>query len=435
MGLDYSTENKNDWAWALHGAWQGPHSSWGVGGMKKKLYGVLALAALAGIVLMLPGLGVGQQVPGGKGGKAKGKGGGGFQVPDFGGGKGGMQFMQGAGNMQMDPNKIFDMMAQGNDYIDINTMRMGKNQAMQWAQDNGITNGQLNRDQFEQYMNSQMARMQGGGPGGPRGNGGPMTPEQVDEQAERLFKLADKNQDGYLTEDEMSGSLRQVWQKWDFDNDGLINIEEYKAYFRDLQAKRQAGNDGKIDLTGEADWEKRPTVYRYGHLPPQLPGWFSQYDTDKDGQVGLYEWRAAGQPFDRFQEMDRNGDGLLTVEEVLYFMKLHPEVYGPVLSESEIATGPNGGWQQWQPPQQQQKGKGFGGGGGKGGPPGGFNNSGQQQPFMAANPRGQGGPGGNPGFGKGKGKGNFDPNDPNSGNFGKKGKGNKGGGGGGPGGD
>jgi hypothetical protein len=404
--------------------------------MQTKLYGVLALAALAGTVLLLPGLSVGQP-PGGKG---KGKGGGGFNMQDFGGkfGGGGMQIMGQGANFQqmMDPSKIFDQLSMGNDYVDINSMRMGKAQAMQWAQDNGITSGQLNRDQFEQYMNAQMAKMQGGGPGGGR-TGGPMTPEQIDQTAERLFKLADKNQDGFLTEDEMSGSLRQVWQKWDFDGDGLINLEEYKMYFRDLQAKRQANNDGQLDVINkELEWEKRPTVYRYGHLPPQLPAWFSLYDTDKDGQVGLYEWRAAGQPVDRFQEMDRNGDGLLTVEEVLYFMKLHPEVYGPVTLDSETNFGNNNGWQQWQPPQQQQKGKGFGGPGGKGGPPGGYNNNGgqQQQPFMAAAPRGPGGPGNNPG--KGKGKGNYDPNDPNSGGFGKKGKGGKGGGGGGgPGGD
>ena len=36
--------------------------------------------------------------------------------------------------------------------------------------------------------------------------------------------------------------------------------------------------------------DNRPTVYRVGSLPQGLPSWFAAYDTDQDGQVGLYEW-------------------------------------------------------------------------------------------------------------------------------------------------
>jgi hypothetical protein len=52
-------------------------------------------------------------------------------------------------------------------------------------------------------------------------------------------------------------------------------------------------------------------------LPPKLPPWFREYDGDGDGQISLYEWRAAGQPVARFLEMDFNGDGFLTPDEVL----------------------------------------------------------------------------------------------------------------------
>jgi hypothetical protein len=68
--------------------------------------------------------------------------------------------------------------------------------------------------------------------------------------------------------------------------------------------------------------EKRPAVYKYGNLPKELPAWFAQLDTDKDGQVGLYEWKKGGGDIRKFMEMDRNGDGFLTVEEVLRYQKM-----------------------------------------------------------------------------------------------------------------
>ena len=60
-------------------------------------------------------------------------------------------------------------------------------------------------------------------------------------------------------------------------------------------------------------------VYTAAKLPPGLPAWFAQLDTDKDGQVGLYEWLAAKKPLAEFKAMDRNQDGFLTPDEVLFF--------------------------------------------------------------------------------------------------------------------
>lgn len=65
--------------------------------------------------------------------------------------------------------------------------------------------------------------------------------------------------------------------------------------------------------------DARPTVYRAGKLPKGLPPWFEQLDTDKDGQIGLYEWRKAGKSLEEFAEIDANGDGFITFEEALRF--------------------------------------------------------------------------------------------------------------------
>src|SRR5204862_203574 len=46
-----------------------------------------------------------------------------------------------------------------------------------------------------------------------------------------------------------------------------------------------------------------------------LPEWFAKLDVDKDGQISLFEWRQGGRSLMEFQEMDLNGDGLLTEDE------------------------------------------------------------------------------------------------------------------------
>ncbi|MBX9625925.1 MAG: hypothetical protein K2X82_19150, partial [Gemmataceae bacterium] len=56
---------------------------------------------------------------------------------------------------------------------------------------------------------------------------------------------------------------------------------------------------------------------RYGKLPPGLPGWFTELDTDKDGQVGLDEWRADGRKTEDFAALDTDGDWLLSPRELL----------------------------------------------------------------------------------------------------------------------
>ncbi len=84
----------------------------------------------------------------------------------------------------------------------------------------------------------------------------------------------------------------------------------------------------------------KPTVYRFGKLPKEVPSWFEELDTDKDGQVGLYEWRKAGRATADFVDMDLNGDGLLTAEEWIRHGKLALEkkATAPADPDSESAS-------------------------------------------------------------------------------------------------
>ena len=68
----------------------------------------------------------------------------------------------------------------------------------------------------------------------------------------------------------------------------------------------------------------RPAA-RAGRPPEGLPEWFSRLDTDRDGQLGLYEWRKSGRPLEEFFRMDRNGDGFVTAAELSRYLAAQPD--------------------------------------------------------------------------------------------------------------
>jgi len=84
----------------------------------------------------------------------------------------------------------------------------------------------------------------------------------------------------------------------------------------------QGNMDGRPPFEKKQVEEERPIAMRYGKLPQGLPSWYDELDTDKDGQVSLYEWRKAGKDTKEFTEMDLNGDGLITADEYLRFTRL-----------------------------------------------------------------------------------------------------------------
>jgi Ca2+-binding EF-hand superfamily protein len=73
--------------------------------------------------------------------------------------------------------------------------------------------------------------------------------------------------------------------------------------------------------TGAFSFSVRVVSAASANLPQGLPPWFTVLDLDMDGQVGLYEWRMAGLNLNEFRKYDRNGDGLITPEEMLRQVK------------------------------------------------------------------------------------------------------------------
>ena len=98
-----------------------------------------------------------------------------------------------------------------------------------------------------------------------------------------------------------------------------------------------------ITIIIEDDLDKRPTVYRAGKLPKDLPKWFAELDTDNDGQVAMHEWRKGGKDLDEFREWDRNDDGFITVEEVLAKNRSSGTAVASAKGPSSVSATTDGG--------------------------------------------------------------------------------------------
>ena len=148
------------------------------------------------------------------------------------------------------------------------------------------------------------------------------------EHGDKLFNQLDQNDDGKLVGDEMTESLRIARARWDANRDAAIDLDEFRVYY---QTRHKMVSDdvaaGKLQVPGvrkgpemalpeDEDPDKRPTVFRIGKLPKDLPSWFVELDQDQDAQVSLYEWRRGGKVVTEYPLWDLNDDGLVTVEEV-----------------------------------------------------------------------------------------------------------------------
>src|SRR5262245_53454686 len=256
--------------------------------------------------------------PGGFGGGTAGPGGGGPGGPGgFGGG--GRSMMT-----QMDPDMAFNFLSGGKDVIQVDQLdpRM-KGMIDRFGSLVGLSGNQISRDQFKQAMTKvrEMAasgqfpsgmsfRGPGGGPGG--------SPDS-DRRLEETFKRMDQNENGVLEFNEMSETLQSERDKYDTNHDGVIDLNEFKAYVNARFAGPRPGDNGpgagpRIGpgeaTPDEEEERKRPNLIRAGNLPRDFP--FAALDTDGDGQIGLYEWRAAGRRIAEFLPMDLNNDGFVT---------------------------------------------------------------------------------------------------------------------------
>jgi subtilisin-like proprotein convertase family protein len=107
-----------------------------------------------------------------------------------------------------------------------------------------------------------------------------------------MFQRFDTNKNGRLEADE-ADKVGIAPGKIDLDRDGELTRAELDSYFKELQ-----------EIEGDA--------------AASIPEWFFEMDTNRDGQVEMFEYATdwTNEKLDEFASFDVNEDGILTTEEV-----------------------------------------------------------------------------------------------------------------------
>jgi Ca2+-binding EF-hand superfamily protein len=181
----------------------------------------------------------------------------------------------------------------------------------------------IKRDEFMKYVRHRLI------PNNPPQNGQAPDPH---EDADKVFRVLDRNGDSILEAEEMTTKLRDDRLKTDADGNGRIDRDEYRAYF-------QRRVTAAVETVARAN---DPAGSRAGKTSAGgLPDWFAALDVDKDGQIELSEWRKAGKSIDTYLAMDLNGDGLLTKEEYLRYVQMNLKAPPPPPATSAMKPGKN----------------------------------------------------------------------------------------------
>lgn len=151
-----------------------------------------------------------------------------------------------------------------------------------------------------------------------------------------MIRRMDQNGDGMIQPDEIDERRREfISERFGVDFSKPVSIEDIARGFQDRMRERDAGRGSEqarqaqqkkkeevpqdsYRKTGAERLQNRKSYRSAGPaLPEGMPEWWATKDVDQDGQVTLAEYvgRDRSSSFDRFSDLDSNGDGIVTARE------------------------------------------------------------------------------------------------------------------------
>ena len=166
---------------------------------------------------------------------------------------------------------------------------------------------------------------------------GKLSRSELPPQIADRFDAMDANGDGSLSGEEI-GRGRQLgrqqpfgrqilmfWEKADTDKDGSLDPNEYAAVHKMIFSRMDTDGDAKLTREEFATPRRRgrqagpPGEGRAGRGQDMIKRMFSDADANGDGKISRDE--APAQVGDRFDAIDSNSDGFLTIEEIQQAMR------------------------------------------------------------------------------------------------------------------
>jgi len=140
----------------------------------------------------------------------------------------------------------------------------------------------------------------------------------------------DTNQNGVIDQEEIDRipeRFRGIMEERGFDLRSGQTVDDMRNRVRERfdDRRREQERLGSGD-NGRANRSTPPPPFKprdRRRITVDLPKAYVEADSDLDGQIGLYEWIVARrQDLEQFDEIDGNGDGLLTPRELVVWDKL-----------------------------------------------------------------------------------------------------------------
>ena len=164
----------------------------------------------------------------------------------------------------------------------------------------------------------------------------------------RMLSGADLNGDGKITKDELS---KAITSRFGGGGDRSGGGDRGSFFGRRSESRDSGGSSGRSSSSGRTASRNGGSTtiqndrmsYRFKtaleRLPEGLPPWFSQNDSDADGQVAMAEFSTSwsGRTLADFRQFDLNLDGIVTAAECLQATD-DGAVRGTVASSSSYAS-------------------------------------------------------------------------------------------------